>query len=41
MNLVFDGLDTHTIIYLNDKLLGETHNQFRQYKFDVTDKLKA
>ena len=38
--LVFDGLDTISEIYLNEKLIGETHNMFLQYKIDVTNQLK-
>ncbi|CAJ0941017.1 unnamed protein product, partial [Mesorhabditis belari] len=34
--LEFDGLDTISTIYLNEKLVGSTKNQFVQYAFDVT-----
>lgn len=40
MQLVFDGLDTFTRVYLNGKLLGETNNMHLQYRFDVNDKIK-
>jgi beta-mannosidase len=33
--LVFEGLDTVTQIWLNDKLLGRTDNMFMSYRFDV------
>ena len=38
-NLVFDGLDTISKIYVNDILVCETNNMFIQYKIDVTDHL--
>ena len=33
LSLVFDGLDTYADIYLNDKLLGNPNNMFRQWTF--------
>jgi beta-mannosidase len=33
--LVFDGLDTVTQIWLNEKLLGRTENMFIPHRFDV------
>jgi beta-mannosidase len=33
--LVFEGLDTVTQIWLNDKLLGRTDNMFMSHRFDV------
>lgn len=38
-NLVFDGLDTISKIYLNDKLVSESNNMFLKYSIDVTDHL--
>jgi beta-mannosidase len=35
--LVCDGLDTLAKVSLNGKVLGETHNQFRQYRWNVKD----
>jgi len=37
--LVADGLDTLTKVSLNGKPLGETNNQFRQYRWNVKDLL--
>ncbi len=39
--LVCDGLDTLASLALNGKLLGNTDNMFRQYRFDVRPLLKA
>ncbi|MFZ1400963.1 MAG: glycoside hydrolase family 2 protein [Candidatus Promineifilaceae bacterium] len=39
--LVCDGLDTLATVTLNGKLLGETNNMFRQYRWDVQDILQA
>lgn len=36
-NLVFNGLDLFTEIYLNGQKIGSTDNMFRQYKFNVND----
>jgi beta-mannosidase len=33
--LVFEGLDTVTQIWLNDKLMGRTDNMFMSHRFDV------
>jgi beta-mannosidase len=33
--LVFEGLDTVTQIWLNDKLLGRTGNMFMSHRFDI------
>lgn len=35
--LVFEGIDVFSEIYLNGKLLGKTDNAFKKYVFDVTD----
>ena len=40
IDLVFDGLDTITSIWLNDKLIGRTNNMFIPFRFDVTGLLK-
>ncbi len=39
--LVCDGLDTLAEVSLNGQLLGETNNMFRQYRWLVTDILRA
>lgn len=38
--LVFHGLDTFAVIYLNGNLLGRSTNMFREAVFDVSNKLK-
>jgi len=40
VDLVFDGLDTITSIWLNNKLIGRTNNMFIPFRFDVTAFLK-
>ena len=40
VELVFDGLDTITSIWLNNKLIGKTNNMFIPFRFDVTPFLK-
>lgn len=39
-DLVFEGVDTVSKIFLNGKEIGETFNMFRTWKFDVSGKLK-
>ena len=39
--LVFKGIDTIADIYLNGEKLGGTENMFREYRFDVSAKLKT
>ncbi len=39
--LVCDGLDTLATVTLNGHLLGESHNMFRQYHWEVSERLKA
>ncbi|MCW5934409.1 MAG: glycoside hydrolase family 2 protein [Fimbriimonadia bacterium] len=39
--LVFSGIDTDAVIYWDGEPLGETHNMFREYRFDVTERLKG
>lgn len=41
IGLVFDGLDTVTNIWLNEKLIAKTKNMFIPYRFDVTGLLKS
>ncbi|MFM7176876.1 MAG: glycoside hydrolase family 2 protein, partial [Bacteroidota bacterium] len=33
VDLVFDGVDTYGSVYLNDSLLGNVNNMFRQWRF--------
>ncbi len=40
-DLIFQGLDTFTEIYLNGHLLKKTDNMFRTWKFPVKDHLKT
>jgi beta-mannosidase len=40
INLVFEGLDTNANIILNDIQIGEVHNMFRTWSFDVKHLLK-
>lgn len=35
LELVFDGLDTYAHVFLNDSLLLETDNMFRQWQIDI------
>ena len=39
--LIFDGIDTVSTIYLNDKEIAKTDNMFMQFRIDVTDVIKA
>ncbi|MDQ8028914.1 MAG: glycoside hydrolase family 2 protein [Brevundimonas sp.] len=39
--LVFDGLDTFAVIFLDGVEIGRADNMFRRWTFDVTDHLKA
>jgi beta-mannosidase len=36
LRLIFHGLDTFAVVYLNGKELGKTSNMFREHAFDVT-----
>lgn len=38
--LVFEGLDTYTEIFLNGESIGKTDNMFISHSFDVKEKLK-
>lgn len=40
VRLVFDGLDTYAAVYLNDQLILQSDNMFRQWKADVKKILK-
>lgn len=40
INLVFNGIDTISEIFLNDMKLGDTENMFLCYRYDVTNILK-
>ncbi|HSP88578.1 MAG TPA: glycoside hydrolase family 2 TIM barrel-domain containing protein [Ignavibacteriaceae bacterium] len=40
INLVFEGLDTVSEIYLNDVKVGETNNMFLSYRYDIKNILK-
>lgn len=41
LKLTFEGLDTYASIFLNDSLILETNNAFRNYKIDVKPFLKS
>lgn len=36
----FKGLDTYADVYLNDKMILESNNMFREWKIDITNLLK-
>lgn len=36
IDLVFDGLDTISSVWLNDNVIGKTNNMFTPFRFDVT-----
>ncbi len=40
IELVFDGLDLFTTVYVNGSAVGDTSNSFMQYRFDVTELVK-
>jgi len=40
IDMLFEGLDTVSSIWLNDKLVGKTDNMFISHRFDVTGLLK-
>ena len=40
-DLVFDGLDTTARVYLNDQLILQADNMFRQWRVNVKPYLKA
>ena len=41
IDLVFEGLDAHAQVYLNDKLVLTADNMFREWRVNVKDVLKA
>ncbi|XP_054162255.1 beta-mannosidase-like [Oppia nitens] len=41
VNLLAKGIDTISSVFINDKLIGKTNNQFVRYKFNVKDVLKV
>ncbi len=41
LELAFDGLDTVATVTLDGRVLGETANQHRRYRFDVTGLVRA
>src|SRR5438128_5580181 len=41
IELVFEGLDTYTDVYLNDRLLIKTDNMFREWRVDCKAFLRA
>ncbi len=40
LELVFDGIDTHAEVFLNEKKIGETKNMFRQWVFVIDDSIR-
>jgi beta-mannosidase len=40
VDLVFEGIDTHGEIYLNDSLLGRTDNMFRSWRIPIRKHVK-
>ncbi len=40
LELVFDGIDTHAEVFLNEEKLGETMNMFRQWVFVINDSIR-
>lgn len=41
INLVFDGIDTFSEIYINDKKIADTNNMFLQYTFTINEYVTA
>ena len=41
MNLLAEGIDTVSSVYINDQLIGKTDNQFVRYVWDVKKVLKS
>ncbi len=39
INLIFEGLDTHAEVYLNDSILFYADNMFKKWKIDCKDRL--
>lgn len=40
LELVFEGLDTYSNVYLNDSLVLETENMFKEYRVDIRSLVK-
>ena len=40
VELVFEGLDSFAIVYLNGEKIGEADNMFIPWRFDITDKIR-
>jgi len=40
IELVFDGIDTYSTVYVNGVEVGATSNMFLQYRFDVTEHVR-
>lgn len=40
LELVFDGIDTHSEVFLNGEKIGETNNMFRQWVFNINDTIR-
>ena len=41
IELVFDGVDVYSDVYVNGKLVGSTENMFLQYRFEIKNALKV
>jgi beta-mannosidase len=41
INLVFEGLDTYTEVYLNGEKIAQTNNMFRKWQWEISKKLKV
>jgi beta-mannosidase len=41
IELIFNGLDTYTTIFLNDSLIGQTNNAFKGFSFKVDAIIKS
>ncbi|HOZ30169.1 MAG TPA: hypothetical protein PLL66_04565 [Bacteroidales bacterium] len=40
LELVFDGIDTYSEVFLNGEKIGETENMFRQWVFIINDSIR-
>ena len=40
VDLVLEGVDTVSTVYINDQIVGQTDNQFVRYKYDLKKVLK-
>ena len=41
VEIVFEGIDCYSKIWVNNQLIAETDNMLRPYRFDITDALNA